>query len=958
MQSFIDKCVRYLYSTYHDGISELCIVFPNRRAGLFFKKGLSKLINKSIWAPDIFAIEDFVAEISGMTTIDNIDILPAFYKIYRGTCKEDPQNFDEFLKWAPLLISDFNEIDQHLTDAKKLFNELNEAKALSVWNMGEKPLTEFEKQYIHFFNSLGNYHDKLISGLYNKKHVYKGLAYRAAADLINDVIDEIKWKKIIFIGFNALSSSENKIVSLLIKHDKAKVLWDADEYFFHTGKGKEPVQEAGYFLHKNFKKTYFKNPKWIENNLKHGHKKIRIIGVPSNVGQAKFCGQILSEYINSEVEINNTAVILPDESLLYPVLNSIPEKVREFNVTMGLPLYLTPLYQLLEDFFNTNENAFNLSQLRNDNQIKYNARDIIKILRHPLISIISDELLSITTNSLNTCIKQMIISNKIFYTKNEIIDLLKVKNRNPFVNYVFEPFEKLKDQPLERFIHIIDLLKKSLIEKKNKTEYEYSLEFEYLFHFAKLINRLISLIDKSKENYSVKSIRELFSRIIRNTQIPFYGEPLKGLQIMGMLETRALDFKNIILLSANEGIIPSTHLSKSFIPLDIRIKYNLPTYRERDAIFAYHFYRLLQRSENIHLLYNTETNELGGGDKSRFLHQIIHELPKFNPEIKISEYMLSKEIKTLSRKNEITISKTNNILKKLLDLAKKGLSATSLNTFRTCSLKFYLSEILNLNHEENIEESIDAPTLGTIVHEVLSKIYQPFINTPLSATGLKDEIKKTEIYTKESFANNYSKGDLGYGKNLLLVNVAISIVKRFIDHEIKLLENQKKITVLGLEERLFKIIDIEDPSSKKNISVKLKGTIDRIDMLEDTLRIIDYKTGNINKSELTVKELDDIINQDQNDKAFQLIFYTMLARDSLEKNKKVLAGIYSLRNISMGLMQLKISGHDLIQTDTINEFEQIVRKIINDLFDHKTPFKQTDQIDLCNYCPYRSVCTR
>ena len=380
-----------------------------------------------------------------------------------------------------------------------------------------------------------------------------------------------------------------------------------------------------------------------------------------------------------------------------------------------------------------------------------------------------------------------------------------------------------------------------------------------------------------KIEISLQSIRKIFNQTVRTTNIPFYGEPLKGIQIMGMLETRTLDFENLILLSANEGFIPSSKNQNSFIYYDIRRKFGLPTYKDKEAIYAYHFYRMIQRSKNIFLLYNTETDGINSSDKSRFISQLLYELPKYNPNTNFDIKLLNTPTYK-NKKPEIIIEKNKNIYKLLLQKAKKGFSPSSLNTYINCPLQFYFQEIEKIREEEKTESTIKPSTFGTVIHEVLHKLFEPFIDKVLTIEDIKSMHSNYKKILNKSFKDNYKDGNISIGKNLLSVEVANNFIKSFLNKEAELIneiqKNGQDLVIKKLEEKFKSFIIIF--SNDKKIDVNIKGFVDRIDIIGNTIRIIDYKTGAMKQKELRFNDRDSLLNESKFSKAFQILMYLYL----------------------------------------------------------------------------------
>jgi CRISPR/Cas system-associated exonuclease Cas4 (RecB family) len=505
--------------------------------------------------------------------------------------------------------------------------------------------------------------------------------------------------------------------------------------------------------------------------------------------------------------------------------------------------------------------------------------------------------------------------------------------------------------------YVVEILKNGIIAQHEKNaENKTSLELEYLFAYTKISKRIQSLmIDYNHSIDSIKTLRGIINLIVRSTTLPFYGEPLMGLQVMGMLETRTLDFENVILLSCNEDILPSAKTVNSFIPFELKRYFGLPTYSDKDAIFSYHFYRLLQRAKNIYLLYNTESDALGGGEKSRFVTQLLYEIPKVNPNVTITEQLVNIPIIS-ENSNEITILKTPEIMERLNGMADFGISPSSLNRYRNCSLQFYFHAIAKLKEVDEVEETIGADTLGTVIHEVLERLFTPFVGKNVKEENIRAMQPQVEALTTECFEKHYNKNELSFGKNLLTYKVAIKFISNFLDAEIatikKATKENKPLHIKALEQELTTEITI-------GRKIKISGKADRIDSLGSTIRIIDYKTGKAEDKELKFEDWD-MLEQDSNlAKSFQLLTYAYLYQKMNPTIKdNITSGILTFRELSRGLKTVSIHKNELLDADLLQEFENQLKKILITLFDESTPFIQTVEVSNCEYCSFKGICNR
>jgi len=948
MQPFLEKIVKHLYERYGDKISDVCIVLPNRRAGLFLKKYLAKEIHQPIWLPEIFSIEDFIAQLSDLRVLDSVDLLFEFYEVYKELNPETAEPFDAFAKWASMLLNDFNEADLYLVDEKKFFTNLRDIKEVENWSFNSAELTELQTKYLNFWDSMGDYYCALSSRLLSKKQANQGLVYRTVAENILERVEGKSWQKIIFSGFNALSAAEEKIISTLIKAAKAEVLWDADVYYTD-----DKNQEAGKFIRK-YKKAFSPEKKeflWEENNLSTDNKNIQIIGAPGNVNQAKTAGSILSSLQKKNEDIEKTAVVLADERLLFPVLNSLPATIENMNVTMGYKLNNTTVVDFFTIVFDLHENARHFKE--SGDNYKFHHKDVVKFFNHTYTYILcSTEDASYLPFEI---VNNILSGNQVFLSATEIEKALNNELKASPFKLVFEHWKNV-DEAIECLNNLINELKLRLIDSAAEEGSEkINLESEFLISYSKIINRIQALCAEYKSIAEIKMLRKIIAQLVSSSSLPFYGEPLNGLQIMGMLETRMLDFENVVLLSANENILPEAKTKSSFIPFDLRKAFGLPTYTDRDAIYAYHFYRLVQRAKNVFILYNTETDVFGKGEKSRFVTQLVYELPKVNKQVKIEEKILDLEIKLPEFGNAIVIEKTKDIFEKLDVKAQEGFSPSFLNAYRNCSLQFYFRYVARIREEEEIEEFIGADTLGNVIHKVLEKLYTPFIGKNVTALDI-DRMKKTaDEETKKAFEEMYNKNDLLYGKNLLIQKVAEKFIQGFLSREAEYIkENKEDLFIKVIEEELNAEVVIEAIEKK----IKIKGKIDRIDGFGNTTRIIDYKTGSVDDKELKIKEWDSLADVKLN-KSFQLLMYGLLYNKvNLERKENLQSGIISFRKLSEGLKKVKVNDLDYLDETTLQTFEEQLKKLITEIYNPQIPFSQTKDLTICEYCSFKMICNR
>ncbi|MDP2423159.1 MAG: PD-(D/E)XK nuclease family protein [Bacteroidales bacterium] len=954
-QPFLDRVAGHLLK-YHQGrMHQVCVVLPNRRAGTFLKKYLSSHIEAPALAPAIFAIEDFVFELSGLHLADHLLLSWELYTEYKLLHGENAKPFEEFLKWGQVLLNDYEDIDLHLVDAYSIFNYLSEAKAIENWNLGVAPLTPKQQQYLAFYRSLGMLYENFTAKLLSQKKAYKGLAFRYLSGSIADEALIRIWEHYIFAGFNTLAPAEQKIINSLKTIKPVDLLFDADTYYTL-----DHLQEAGNYLRKFIENNKSGEFRWVENYLYGTQKNITTIGVSGNIGQVKIAGRLLASIPAGEVD--QTAVVLNNENLLIPLLTTIPANIKSFNVTMGYPLSLTPIHDLADALLTLHLHARDRLKDQkggvNENTgtgLNYYFRDLLRVLRHPYITKAGIKHLTTYTDGITS----MLLSGKVFFSPDEVMEYFKESSSiSAFLTNLLQAWSDTACA-ITRLEILIDHLR--ILWPDEGDSSKSSMDAEYIYQFLLIVNKLKQIVVLAGPDLSLKGLHLLMRNISAITRLPFVGEPLTGMQVMGMLETRTLDFRNIIMLSANEGVLPSGKRDNSFITYDIRRDFGLPLHTDKDAVFAYHFYRLLQRADNVHLIYNTMADDLGGGEKSRYLMQIQHELLARNPDITFAEHLHVPSVDTSKKDDVISIAKNEAVMKRIYELAEVGLAPTALSTYVRCPLKFYFSRILNINEETETLDEMDAATFGNAVHEALKELYLPLVGSPLTTSAINEIASNTETTVIQSFGKKYKGGEFSYGKNYLMMRVAFSFIRRFLELEKKkikqLAEKQQHIVIESLEYLFGKndatLIRLEQPDGSF-LNVKIKGQADRIDHCGTQTRVIDFKTGYVDKSKLTVKEWDSLLIHGNYDKALQLLIYSWLYA---RQNNKPLpeAGIISFRLLKEGFLKVSLPDDS---SDAFAQIETVLTTILEAIFNPKLPFDQTSDPENCKYCPFIEICGR
>lgn len=905
MQTFLSKVVSQTLSENSKPLQKTIFVVPSQRACVFLKQELIKQIDVATFLPKIVSIENYIQELSETRQIDNIQLLFEFYSVYlQNTDKELQDSFEKFSQWAKIVLQDFNEVDRHLVDVKDLFSYLRDINRLENWS----PTTELTNNYFSFFEKLDIYYQEFYKYLRSKDIGYQGLIYREAESNIQHYIENNQDAHIVLCGFNALNKAEENIFQELLQSGLASVYWDVDESYLDGN------TETGMFI-KKYKKewSYFdkNNFNWIQDYLKKEVKNIEFIGAPKNVSQLKFVGELLEK----QKSHNNTALVLADESLLSLALNSLPESVEKINITMGFPLKDIPLSTFFKSIFDLyiNQEKFNILAKK-----EFYYKDVLNFLNHTYLK----KLLNSPSFSVGDDIGK---SNRIFLSEENVSYLFKeelVEDYKQF-QFVFIDGNSTVENVLSNCMQLCLNLKEVVI----------GLEKEYVYRFFTVFQQLQTLNNKYGHLTNLKTLYQFYLQLINNETLSFQGEPLEGLQLMGMLETRVIDFETVILTSVNEGILPTSKSDQSFIPFDVKQHFNLPTYQEKDAIFSYHFYRLLHRVKNIYFVYNTESDAFGTGEKSRFLTQL---------EIARDDIIQSIASPKISiQKSELKeIPKTNDLMNRLHELAKKGISPSALATYINNPIDFYYQKILKIREVEEVEETVDVNTMGTVIHDTLEELYQPYINKIID----EDSIKKMNLIANDLvekyFIKEYINGDITKGKNKLVFEVSKKLVDRFLSKELDDIKSGKQIKIIALEQKLSAKIKIDSVDTP----IKLHGIIDRIDQVDGNLRILDYKTGVVSSSQLRMTDFSKMSDDYKYTKALQVMLYAYIYSINNDITQTMEAGVISMRNLKEGFLKMNFAagrGRDFdVNQSRIEEFLIELKRLLAEIFNPNFPFKE------------------
>lgn len=950
---FLKQLADYLYKIHGQNIADLTIVFPNRRAGLFFTEYLNRIIKISTFSPEIITIQELFSNISSLRSEEQIQHIFRLFKIYKEL-SGSKETFDEFYLWGEMLLNDFDQVDKYLVDAELLFTNITDLKEIDEhfndWNDDRKEeIRQFwtsltvgeqkkdQKEFSRLWQVLFPIYKKLKEELSLEGIAYEGMLFRESVENQDNLFGVyLSERKFVVAGFNALNNCEKRLFQFLQSGKKIDFFWDFDHYYMD-----DLNQEAGLFMRENlelFPPVDFP----FDTNCFKRSKNIQIFHSPSQIGQTQIASREIAKMALKTIDFHDTAIVLCDEELLLPVISAIPKEIETVNVTMGLPLKQTPLFSLISLLISLQRKA-----KRDGERLSFHYKSVSELLNNQFIqSIYPIECKLIVEN---------IIKNNLLYIPVE--DL----STNDLFKKIFIGKKAVSDLP-DYFLSILfDLF---LFWEKNK-DYVFANNYqEYIYQVYLSVNKLNnSIFVKGKaimgndEFLSQDSFFKIMLQYLEALNITFEGEPLAGLQIMGILETRSLDFQNIVLLSVNEGIMPKANTSGSFIPYHLRKGVGLPTVEEQNAMYAYYFYRLLQRAETVTFIYNSGSNGLKTGEKSRFLHQLSLESP-FN----LSEEGIENTIDPVST-IPIIVEKKGRVLDMLNGFIEsaKSMSPTALVQYVQCPLSYYFKYIARFEEEDEVVEEVDARIFGTLFHAVMEAIYRPYLKGVINEFVIKSLIENDELIENslmEAFRTHFFKyqGASDYpviaGRNKLVFEV----IKKMVVQTLQIDSKKTPFKIEGLEQRVGANMAIFQGEK----SVRVGGVIDRIDSISDSLEIIDYKTGTTDHHFNSLAELFDKESKKRNKAVFQTLIYCCIWDKMHQYSGPIFPGIYALKTIfkhDQTRILMKDNGNLEVNYQTIKaDFEPLLTILLEEIFNPLIPFVQTNVEENCQYCAFASIC--
>lgn len=959
MESFLKLVAADLYKHTEGNLAHTAVVFPNKRAGLFFNEYLAQESDSPIWSPAYVSISELFRSLSPWEVGDPVKLVCELYKIFRRET-QSTETLDDFYFWGEMLISDFDDADKNKVDTDKLFSNLQDLRNIMddytfiddeqeeairqfFQNFSIERRTALKERFISLWDVLGNIYKGFRESLASQNIAYEGMMYRHVIEHLD--VDKLPYEKYVFVGFNVLNKVEHTLFTQLKDAGKAVFYWDYDEFYMKENR-QAVTHEAGEFIRRNLRD--FPSPLSGElfKNLSKP-KEVHYIASSTENAQARYLPQWIRNNLTTPEK--ETAVVLCNEALLQPVLHSLPAEVKHVNITMGFPLSQTPVYSFLIALLELHTHGFNFKSGR------YTFQSVVTLLKHPYTRQL--------TGQAELLEKELTRNNRFYPLPGEL-------GKDEFLTRLFTPLSG----NLNLCIRLSETLQQVAgIYQANTSGTEDTDAFnqlyrESLFKAYTTINRFRTLIEEDELTVQSETFRRLLVKVLSATNIPFHGEPAIGMQVMGVLETRNLDFRHLVLLSVNEGQLPKSGGDSSFIPYNLRKAFGMTTIEHKIAVYAYYFYRLLQRAERITLMYNTSSDGLNRGEWSRFMLQFLIEWP--HP---ITRQFLEAG-QSPQGTSPITVEKTPDVMRRMQSLfdvranPKAKFSPSALNYYLDCPLKFYYRYVAGLSAPDEVSAEIDSATFGSIFHYAAEHIYKDLtthgkvINKEALETLLRNEVKLQD-YVDTAFKKlffNVPQNEKPEYNGVQLINSAV--IARYLK---QLLQNDLRyapFTFIASEMEVDEPIDIQTP--KGVIKSRIGGIIDRMDSKDGTLRIVDYKTGGDANTPPHVESLF-IPDKKRSNYVFQTFLYAAIMCRKQPTMKIAPALLYIHRAATETYSPVIQMGEPRKPKEAVEDFSKYEKEyrerlqgLLEEIFNPEKSFAQTEIIEKCTYCDFKALCKR
>ncbi len=937
MKTFLQILARDMMDKYGGRFEGVTVIFPNKRAGLFLAEELAKLIDRPVWMPEMVTLAEYVERHTGLRQADSLTLAIKLYKVYRKVTGTE-ERFEDFYFWGNMLLGDFDDVDKYLADARDLFSNLVALKKLEskfpylteeqveavkrFWDsFNPEKFSREQEEFLKVWNGLYGTYTAFREALEREGLCYEGMNERRFYEHIAEYEHP---QQLVVAGFNALNACERGIFDYYRDAGVASFYWDYDVYYTA-----DEHQEAGRYIRENLKR-YPQTPDMGHfNHFLHNGKQVEYISVPSAVGQAKLLGQ-LTEHVQGE-NPRDTAVVLCDEQMLVPVLHSIPESIRKINVTMGYPAQKTSVAALVALLCDLKGYA-----RREGKDTYYYYKPVVALLNHKLVREACPEGIARKT-------EEIARNNSVYVAERDL-------HLDPLTEAIFSSGE---EKVTAYLLRVLDRLGRS--EAGERAE---PVEREFIFSIYTQIQHLQNVFEEEGIEPEEKLYTQLVGKVVGSISIPFSGEPLEGLQVMGLMETRMLDFKHLIVLSANEGTLPKTTLPSSFIPYNLRVGFRLPTPEHQDALFAYYFYRLLQRAQDVKILYTSGMKGVNGGEMSRFLYQM-----KYESGLPIRESSFQNRI-SAQNPREIAIPKTEEVMARLEEYTvgeEKALSPSALNIYMECPLRFYFRYVTGIEEKEELAEELDQRLLGNIFHACSQSLYETVPDGEVTAEAI-DALLADEALMDEHIRRAYGEVYDEHVSRLLESGsneLVLSVVKKYLRQMLQYDRQVVPFRLLAMERRFHVPVAVGTGAGRRTVYVG--GFIDRVDRTADAIRVIDYKTGKDRTDFKGIASVFDPENASRNKAAFQTMLYCLMFDHVHPSREPLVPGIYSTRLLFEKDYDCRLRCDGTAMAD-FRRFEEEYREeleaLLARLFSTEVPFTQTEDGNKCKTCSYAGICRR
>lgn len=933
MEKFIQDCAAELVKRHKDSASFVLII-PSKRAKKYLLEAIAKAYQKPVFLPVVYTMEEFIGLWTSSATIDKTRQLFLLYRVMSETEKFRDIAFDEFLNWGPMVIDDFEEINRYLLDANQVFKNLQAIKELESWNLDDsQPLSESQRKFMEFWDELPAVFRAFKQRLAQMNKITPG---QAINELVHKAADIIPLEKhYYFIGFNALSLGEQSLIRTLMQREQASYWVDGDRFYMDN-----PLHEAGTFIRQNLNFFNLKQTPFISNRMDKKPLKIRIVACSQVTGQVKLAATELAK--KSDSELNETLLLLADESLVVPLMKNIPSSVLRANITIGLPLKQTSIKSLIDLIFSIQEN-----KIRFKTDAAYH-KDLMLLFQHPLISVWLDKE---TILKINDWERNTIKQNKVFqYT-----------NRLSFKSDLDEITEVIFTAWNANYHKGITLINTFVALLARRLEKGFEFEFQQITMLQEALVTIAALTEEGLPAMELKTFRTFFNQHWTKKAIAFHGNPTEGLQIMGLLETRMLDFNQVIVLGMNEGMLPATNPIESTIPMDLRRGLGLPTAREKQGLFAHHFYRLLHTAGDVIITYAISNDSFGSFEPSRYIAQLEMELASINPLCSIERKFYTTAFPEHNEFNSAVVIKRPQISLLLENYFSKYLSASAIGKYLNCPLDFYYRYLAEFGEEESVEEELETSSMGRFIHNTLEKLFTPFIEmdafgniiTPpppaITTTDIENMLTRAPDILKEEFLIFLSQDEklIESGKNWLTFAVAKELVVNLLKNDIAYIQAQTEpVYIHRVEAKLLAPMTLSIGGEPR--IVNWIGFIDRIDRVGNSYRLVDYKSGRVKTEDVTYKQKETVTESFKACKhALQLATYAFLFNYNYKKIPETI-GIYAIQRKTEAFFPLQLPSsttHELLA-----DFQALITEVVTQIFDENQPFTHSDTAKYCGYC--------